>query len=137
MAGLAVALVYLLRPKEPTSAPKVVVLKPADGSVLEEINENMEQAPSGEIMSNKSVAVTDQIIDLYQQKDKFPMSICDITNVGPSPVYIGVNHWDYPEAPLPVGQSIHIDMKRKFSIKRIYLKCDTGLSTAVSLYFVR
>jgi len=116
---------------------RITVLKPAS-TVLEEIKEEIErEKPVGEIVSNLSVNVTDAIVDLCHQKEGFPWSSFDLTNVGPSPVYFSVNHWDSPEAPLPVGQSINVDLKKQGAIKRVYLKCDQGLNTVVSLYVVR
>ena len=115
----------------------VTVLKPAT-TILEEIKEEIErEKPVGEIVSNLSINVTDAIIDLCQQKEGFPWSSFDLTNVGPSPVYFSVNHWDSPEAPLPAGQSINVDLKKRGAIKRVYLKCDQGLNTVVNLYVVR
>lgn len=141
LGGVVVAVVivvYLLfKPEDeeppPPEEPLKVTLTPVP-VVLTEIKDAIEmERPSG-FLTNKSVLVTGSITELYLQTDNFPWSICDITNAGPNPVYIGINQWDSPEAPLPAGQSIHIDFKKRGSIKKIYLKCDAGNTTTVNLY---
>jgi len=83
------------------------------------------------------VNVTDAITDLYEQSDGFPWTSVDITNNGPSPVYISVNNWKTQGAPLEVGNTISVDFKRKASINKLYLKCNAGEATTVSLFIVR
>jgi hypothetical protein len=78
--------------------------------------------------------VTDVILEIYKKTDYLPWTSFDLTNNGPNPVYFCVNKWLSQEAPLPVGQSINVDLKRKNAINKIYLKCDRGLNANVYLY---
>ena len=80
--------------------------------------------------------VTDQITELFEQRDGFPWTSVDITNNGPSPVYFSVNSWKTQEAPLEVDNTVSVDFKRRGSINKLFLKCDAGESTSVSLYIV-
>ncbi len=107
--------------------------------ILTEIkNEIAIEKPVGEV-SNLSVVVTDRITDLYSPNAEYglPWSSFDFTNNGPDGVYLGVNQWDWPEAPLPVGQSLNIDFGQKGSIKRVFLKCDAGQTSNVSFHIIK
>ena len=119
----------------------MVSLKPVQQDtsiILSEIRDEIRsEKPLGQTF-NLRVDVTDRISDLYDQyRHKLPWSKVDITNLGPNPVYFGVNTWDWPEAPLGVGESINIDFQRQNSIQRLYLKCDAGLSTTVTLQIMK
>lgn len=86
---------------------------------------------------NLGYTVTDQFTEIYKQTDYLPWSSFDLTNNGPNPVYFCVNKWLSPEAPLPVGQTINVDFKRKGAISKVYLKCDKGETAKVSLYIMK
>lgn len=87
---------------------------------------------------NMNFNVTDAITDVYDQpRHKMPWSKVDIQNMGPNPVYFCVNDWNWSDAPLSVGLSINVDFQKRDSIKRLFLKCDSGLTTTVNLQIVK
>lgn len=60
----------------------------------------------------------------------------DIVNNGPNPVYISVNRWERPDAPLRVGNSMSFSFG-KDGIKKIYFKCDSGETANVDVYITK
>ena len=124
------------------SSPQMskVVLKPVKdksinilGDILDELKVEKPEGTTYDMRVN----VTDQVTELYHQVQGLPWSSFDMDNKGPSPVYFCVNEWKSPEAPLPVGGSIHIDLKKRGAIKRVYLICDSGNSSTVSLFITK
>jgi hypothetical protein len=84
------------------------------------------------------VNVSDVVTELYEPSiHHFPWTSFDMDNNGPSPVYFCVNKWYSPQAPIAPGGSIHVNLKTRGAIKKVYLKCDKGLNTSVSFYIVR
>ena len=61
----------------------------------------------------------------------------DLSNNGPNDVYFSVNDWEWAEAPLPVGQTVNIDLKKRAAIKRVYLKCDNGETADVGFIITK
>jgi len=145
---VAVALVVIYKNNNTTAAlrpvNRAVQVPESSNAILREINSNISslnsninsQIPDGE-MIDRNVDVTEQIGELYHQKDGFPWSSCTITNNGPSSVYFSVNEWRNPESPLQVGQTISIDLKQRESIHRVYLKCNNGETSNVDLHVIR
>ena len=149
VVGLAIAgfigilmAVYLLKQNNeappPPEAPLQVSLVPELKPVLTEIKEEIEvEKPEGFVF-DMGVTVTDQITELYSpEAHKIPWTSFDMDNAGPSPVYFCVNAWTDPQTPLPAGQSIHIDLKKRGAINKVYLKCAPGGSSTVSLFIVK
>jgi len=83
-----------------------------------------------------NVDVTDKVEDIHISKAKYklPWTSFDLDNNGPDPVFFSVNKWNSPQAPLNAGQSIHINLKKSRGIRRVFLKCDKGQNTNVSLF---
>lgn len=102
--------------------------------LLNKINNNIEQQiPEGRLYDYR-INVTDKIKMLYDDRNKglnwIAFTIC---NEGPSPVYFAVNEWERPEIPLEVGKCTSVSFNRRGSIKRIYLVCDSGQSSTVTI----
>ena len=105
-------------------------------SILREINNSINmQVPIGEV-TDENVDVTGVITELYQQKEGFPWTSFSITNHGPDGVYLSVNTWRRPESPVPAGQTVSIDLKKRGAIKRVYLKCDAGDTANVDIHAI-
>jgi len=127
---------------QPQTSFQQVTLKPVESkesiSLLSDIKEEIKkEKPSGQVF-NMALNVTDQLTDLYDQyRHKMPWSKVDITNNGPSPLFLCVNEWEWSQSPLQVGTSINVDFQQKDSIRRLFLKCDAGKNTNVSLYIVK
>lgn len=119
------------------SAPRLIPINNADNNlILREINNSINmQIPKGEV-TDENVDVTGAITELYQQKEGFPWTSFSITNNGPDDVYVSVNTWRQPESPIPVGQTMSVDLKQRSSIKRVYLKCDQGNTTNVDIHAI-
>lgn len=114
-----------------------VSLMPVENILTDIKDEISSEKPVGQVF-NRSYDVTEQITMIDQQREHaFPITSCDLTNVGPNPIYFSVNEWDWPEAPLPVNQSINLDLKRQGAIAKIYLKCDPGETSTAYMYIIR
>ena len=119
------------------SQPVQVKLWPTENILTEIKDEMVSEKPLG-LVFNRSYDVTDQLLMIDQQREHaFPITSFDLTNVGPNPIYFSVNEWDWPEAPLPVNQSININLKRQGAINKVYLKCDSGETSKATMYIVR
>lgn len=131
-AGTVITIIYLLKQKEETETP-LEILPVAQVSQEVPISSLIPmEAPVG-FAYNKVVSVTDGLTELYHQVDNFPWSSFSLYNAGPNSVYCCVNDWEGAEAPILVGQSVDYDFKRRGSIKKVLLKCDTGNTTSVNL----
>ncbi len=103
-----------------------------------EIKEEIDtQQPVGEVTDMRE-AVTDQVKMLYDEAEHgLNWTSCSLVNDGPGGIYVAVNVWEQPAAPIPIGESIDIDLKRRGAIKKIYLVCDTGETSTVRLYALK
>ena len=139
---LSIGVIYLIFKKQQPSSEFVVrqvTLKPVDNTViLKSIDKNIEkQLPWGEV-TDEHLNITDTIYMLYDERERgLHWSSFSLTNEGPNPVYICVNKWKQPLAPLPVGRSISVDLKQRDSINKIYLKCDTGNNASVNIHAIK
>ena len=96
-----------------------------------------ETIPVGEVFDLK-VNVSGTITELYNHETQhLPWTSFDMDNNGPDPVYFCVNQWYSPQAPIQPGGTIHVDLKRRGSIKKVFLKCDSGQSSNVSFYIIK
>jgi len=105
---------------------------------LENINESVKSMqPKGEFFT-RVFDITDRVY-MYRCKREggLQYSSVDITNQGPNDVYLSVNNADWPEAPLPPGQSINIDFKNKAAIDKMYFRCNPGETAKLYLYIVK
>ena len=143
MAGLAVAIVWLLKPKETTaslSTPERVTLKPIDAAipVLEAINENIEkQYPVGEV-TDESITATENPSMLYDEAEHgLNWTSCNIINNGPNNLYVAVNSWKWPVAPLAPGQTMTVDLEVRNAIKKLFFRCDTGETANAYIHAVK
>jgi len=107
--------------------------KKEDSEIKKEIQ--IEKQPSEFIDMNESV--TDSITYLYEQKYNFPWTSCSVTNDGPGGVYVVANAWKQPVAPIPMGQSIDIDLKVRGALKKLYLLCPPGEKADVRIYALK
>jgi len=116
------------------SAPPV----PPDNEVLNQIlTEIQNQVPEGKVL-NREEHITDAITMLYDEEtDGLNWTSFDLSNNGPNDVFFSVNDWEWAEAPLPVGQTINIDLKKRAAIKRVYLKCDSGETADVGFIIMK
>jgi hypothetical protein len=95
------------------------------------------QTPVNEFSTRRETA-NDQVKMLYDEQWKgLNWTSCDVTNIGPDPVYLSVNNYDNPESPIYVGQSVSINLNKKNAIKKIYLKCDHGKTATVDFYILK
>jgi len=82
--------------------------------------------------------ITDQITMLYDEETHgLNWTSCTIVNDGPDGVYVVANEWRQPEAPIPKGQPIDIDLKSRGAIKRLYLLCPPGQTATVRIYALK
>ena len=119
-------------PEEPTPPPNGYI------PILKAINKNIEtQMPEGKVYNRKEY-ITSAITMLYDEAtDGLNWTSFDLSNNGPNDVYFSVNDWEWAEAPLPVGQTVNIDLKKRAAIKKVYLKCDTGETANVAFYIMK
>ena len=115
------------KPLEPLPLPQL--------QVLENINQNiLTQIPQGQT-DDRLISVTDtvQMItdDAYNGLNWMQV---DLYNNGPSSVHYSINTKDRAATSLLPNESISIDLKQRGAIKKIYLFCDTGNTTTVSLH---
>lgn len=132
-AGTVIAIIYLLKSKEPVTT---IVQQPIQYPIsTDKVTETATQVslPKPTKAYNKQVSVSNQITDLYHQRDGLPWMRFVLYNAGPSPVYVGVNDWKWPEAPVAVGQTISYDFGEVGAINRVFLKCNDGEQTTVNL----
>lgn len=136
VSGIAVAIILLriFQQPQPLAYP-AKILQSVEQPIVD-IRPATELVPAGEVM-DLNVNVSDKITELYMATDGFPWTSFDMDNLGPDPVYMCVNKWISPEAAIAGGGTIHIDLKRRGAIKKIYLKCDQGKNANISFYIVR
>lgn len=120
-------------PIEVTPAPE------ADEAVLilREIRDEITSQMPGDEVFNRQETITD-VTKILMDGLNQPLNWTsfDLTNNGPSPVYFSVNKGEWIEAPIGVGQTINIKLKKN-AIKSIYMKCPTGGTTTVDFHIVR
>jgi hypothetical protein len=122
---------------------KIPAMQPFEpvATILTEIKKEIQdQVPEGEAL-DKSVSVTSAITEVYDtdyeaQKGLNWMS-CSIFNKGDDDVYVSVNKWKWPEAPLSVGQTMNFDFSKKKAIKKIFLKCDAGKTATITIHAMK
>jgi hypothetical protein len=116
----------------------VLVPMPTPTMVLQEIRDEMRSKnPEGEV-TDRLVNVTSTVQDVYDEAlQGLFWTTCSAINSGPNNVYIAVNDWVQPEAPLPPGESMNIDFGKRGSIKKIWLKCDNGETAQVRLHAMK
>ena len=107
-------------------------------TVGEEIKEEIDtQQPEGK-QTDRYESVTDQVNMVYDEANHgLNWTSCSLVNDGPGGVYVAVNEWEQPTAPIPIGESIDIDLKQRYAIKKIYLVCDAGETSTVRLYALK
>ena len=112
--------------------------QPPDNEILNQIlTEIQNQVPEGKVL-NREYTITEAITELYDEAtDGLNWTSFDLSNNGPNPVYFSVNDWEWAEAPLPVGQTINVDLKKRAAIKRVYLKCNSGETANVSFHITK
>ena len=142
MVGLAVAIVWLLKPKETTASltPERVMLKPVDAviPILENINKNIEkQYPVGEV-TDENVAATETPSMLYDEKEHgLNWTSCNIINNGPNNLYVAVNSWKFPVAPIAPGQTMSVDLEARNAIKKLFFRCDRSETANALIHAVK
>lgn len=134
LAALCVGVCY----KKPI--PEIQPFEPATAILREIKQEIQDQVPEG-IALDKKVDVTNVITEVwdtdYEAQKGLNWISCAIFNKGPNDVYISVNKWTSPEAPLSVGQTMNFDFSKKKSIKKIFLKCDDGETATVNIHAMK
>ena len=112
--------------------------QPPDNEILNQIlTEIQNQVPEGKVL-NREEHITDAITMLYDEETQgLNWTSFDLSNNGPNPVYFSVNDWEWAEAPLPIGKTINIDLKKRGAIKRVYLKCNSGETADVGFIIMK
>jgi len=107
-------------------------------TVGQEIKEEIDtQQPEGK-QTDRYESVTDQVNMVYDEANHgLNWTSCSLVNDGPDGVYVAVNEWEQPLAPIPIGESIDIDLKQRYAIKKIYLVCAAGETSTVRLYALK
>ena len=126
--------------EEVIHVPTNVRLTPVsqEAYILREIKEELKQQVPQGVMSDKLAKVTDEVTVLYNEKEKgLNWSAFTIRNAGPDNVYLCVNKWRMPEAPLPEGETEHIDLGQKKAIKKVFLVCDPGETATVGIHYLK
>jgi hypothetical protein len=111
---------------------------PTPTMVLQEIRDEIQSKnPVGEV-TDELINVTSVVQDVYDEAlHGLQWTVCDVVNRGPNNVYIAVNEWKQPVAPLAPGEAQNIDLGKRGSIKRLYLKCDPGETAQVRLHALK
>ena len=105
--------------------------------ILREIRDELTSQMPGEEVSNRQETITDVTKILMDGLNRpLNWTSFDMTNNGPSPVYFSVNKGEWTEAPIGVGQTINIRLKKN-AIKSLYMKCPSGGTTSVDFHIVR
>lgn len=106
--------------------------------VLQEIRDEIKSKnPEGEV-TDELINVTSAVQDVYDEAQHgLQWTVCDVVNRGPNNVYVAVNEWKQPVAPLLPGEAQNIDLGKRAAIKRIYLKCDAGETAQVRLHALK
>ena len=94
------------------------------------------EKPVGDLVDIRET-ITDVITELWEQKDDFPWTSCSVVNDGPGGVYVVANAWKQPVAPIPLGESIDIDLKMRGALKKLYLICPSGETATVRIYALK
>ena len=143
VACLGIVALVILKLKDNTSpTASMIKVKPITQTIETPAPQIMlypatETVPAGELFDLK-VNVSDTITELYNHETQhFPWTSFDMDNNGPDPVYFCVNRWYSPEASIQPGGTIHVDLKRREAIKKVYLKCDAGQNSNVSFYIIK
>ena len=107
-------------------------------AILQEIKQEIQsQVPKGEAL-DKKVNVTNTVKELWNEAQQgLNWTSCAIFNKGPNDVYVSVNKWRWPEAPVSVGQTMNFDFSKRGAIKKIYLKCDDGETATVNIHAMK
>ena len=110
-------------------------------AILQEIRQEIQaKVPEGEAL-DKKVEVTNAITEVwdtdYKAQNGLNWISCAVFNKGPNDVYVCVNKWTWPEAPLSVGQTANFDLGKKKAIKKIFLKCDDGETATVNIHAMK
>lgn len=106
--------------------------------LLSDIKEEIQnQVPAG-VSDDKYLAVTD-VICMYTGSDDGPLNYtsCSVVNTGPNNVYVSVNEWNNPEAPITPGESQNFDFSRRGAIKKIFLICNAGETANVKIHAMK
>jgi hypothetical protein len=119
-------------------AVKPMLPMPSATMVLQEIRDEMKSKNAAGEVTDELINVTDVVQDVYdQQLHGLHWTVCDVVNRGPNNVYLAVNEWKQPVAPLLPGEAQNIDLGKRASIKRIYFKCDPGETAQVRLHAMK
>ena len=95
------------------------------------------QQPAGSL-TTRSYTVTSAVKMLWsRRREGLQWTSFDAVNRGPDPIYISVNSSDWPDAGLPVGQTLNVDLKQRGAIDKVYLRCDQGKTAIVDLWVVK
>ena len=122
--------------------PDPIALQPLlhdeSNALLKDIKTELQSTkPKGEV-TDELVDVTSAVYDLYiEGPDGLAWTTCSIVNQGPNDVYVAVNVWKQPDAPLPTGESMNIDLGVRGAIKRIYMVCNAGETATVRLHAIK
>ena len=128
--GVAGILIYLFMKQQTQPVATIpVVEKPLE---MQKIYEK----PTQVFTRTYTITSTVKMLDNRSQDD-LPWKSFDLTNNGPDPVYFSVNNKDWMEAPLPIGQTINIDLEQKDAIQKLYFKCDAGQTANIRLYIIK
>jgi len=137
LEAMCVGMCYMI-PEKPI--PEIQPFEPAT-AILQEIKQEIQdQVPEGEAL-DKKVEVTNAITEVwdtdYEAQNGLNWMSCSIFNKGPNDVYVSVNKWIWPEAPLSVGQTMNFDFSKKKAIKKIFLKCDDGGIATIHIHAMK
>jgi len=137
LEALCVGICYKI-PEKPI--PEIQPFEPAT-AILQEIKQEIQdQVPEG-VALDKKVEVTNAISEVwdtdYEAQNGLNWISCSVFNKGPNDVYVSVNKWIWPEAPLSVGQTMNFDFSKKKAIKKIFLKCDDGGTATIHIHAMK
>jgi len=108
--------------------------------ILTDIRDEMKsQVPLGEI-TDEYLDITDAVYLLYDEKNEgnsLEWTSCGVANRGPNDVFVAVNEWKVPEAPIVPGESQNFDLHRRGAIKRLYLICNSGETARVKIHALK
>ena len=97
------------------------------------------QVPKG-VTDDKYLAIT-EVIYLFDERtnngEPLNYTSCSIINTGPDNVYVAINEWKNPEAPITPGESHNFDFSRRGAIKKIYLICNAGETANVKIHAMK
>lgn len=134
---------YILPPQAQNVPLDVIPVFSEDGlereaPIDEDISASIRRQQSAGSLTTRSYTITGAVKMLWsRRRGGLQWTSFDLVNRGPDPVFVSVNSSDWPDAGLPVGQTLNVDLKQRAAIDKVYLRCDQGKTATVDLWVIK